>query len=91
MDLSFLRRQRGQLATLPTLAEAKAYPFTELERAQARSHRDRQVVGDPATVRARLEALVQQTGVDEVMVLTMISSQADRLRSYELLAEAFDL
>lgn len=91
MDLSFLRRQRGQLATLPTLAEAKAYPFTELERAQARSHRDRQVVGDPATVRTRLEALIQQTGVDEVMVLTMISSQADRLRSYELLAEAFEL
>ncbi|MFN8491332.1 MAG: LLM class flavin-dependent oxidoreductase [Caldilineaceae bacterium] len=91
MDLSFLRRQRGQLATLPTLEEAKAYPFTDLERAQARSHRDRQVVGDPATVRARLEALVQQTGADEVMVLTMISSHADRLRSYELLAEAVEL
>lgn len=91
LDLALLRRSRGQWAPLPTLAEAKAYPFTELENRQARPQRDRQLVGGLATVRTRVEALVQQTGADEVMVLTMIADHAERLRSYELLAEAFAL
>jgi luciferase family oxidoreductase group 1 len=91
LDLVLLRRHRGQWAPLPTLAEAKAYPFTELERAQARAHRDRQIVGTPTTVRTRIEALAKQTAADEVMIITMISAHADRLRSYELLAEVFAL
>ena len=31
------------------------------------------------------------TGVDELMLTTMVYGQADRLRSYELVAEAWDL
>ena len=38
-----------------------------------------------------LEALAQRTGADELMITTMIHGAADRLRSYELLAEAWDL
>lgn len=91
VDLAYLRRHTGQPAPLPTLAEAKAYPFTELERAQARAYRGRQIVGSPATVRAQLLALVEQAGVDEIMALTNIGDHAARLRSYELLAEAFAL
>ena len=42
-------------------------------------------------VRARIEEMVAHSGVDEVMALTTIANQAARLRSYELLAEAFTL
>lgn len=91
LDLAYLRRHTGQPAPLPTLAEAKAYPFTDLERAQARAYRGRQIIGSPATVQARIEALVQQSGVDELMVMTNLSDSTARLRSYELLAEAFAL
>lgn len=91
LDLAYLRRHTGQPAPLPTLAEAKAYPFTDLERAQARAYRGRQIIGSPATVRARIEALVEQSGVDELMALTNLSDHAARLRSYELLAAAFAL
>lgn len=91
LDLAYLRRHSGQPAPLPTLAEAKAYPFTELELAQARAYRGRQIIGGPATVRAQIEALVAQSGVDELMAMTNISEHAARLRSYELLAEAFGL
>lgn len=91
LDLAYLRRHTGQPAPLPTLAEAKAYPFSDLERKQARAYRGRQIIGSPATVRARLEALVQQSGVDELMVMTNLSNHVARLRSYELLAETFAL
>lgn len=91
VDLAYLRRHTGQPAPLPTLAEAKAYPFTELERAQAQAYRGRQIIGTPERVRARIEEMVAHSGVDEVMALTTIADQAARLRSYELLAEAFTL
>lgn len=91
LDLAYLRRHTGQLAPLPTLAEAKAYPFTDLEREQAHAYRGRQIIGSPQTVRGRVEAMVAQSGVAEVMVLTNIADQEARLRSYELLAETFAL
>lgn len=91
LDLAYLRRHSGQPAPLPTLAEAKAYPFTNLERAQAQAYRGRQIIGSPTTVRAQIEALVEQSGADELMALTNLSDHPARLRSYELLAEAFAL
>ncbi len=42
-------------------------------------------------MRAELEALAERTGADEMMITTMIHGPADRLRSYELVAEAWDL
>jgi alkanesulfonate monooxygenase SsuD/methylene tetrahydromethanopterin reductase-like flavin-dependent oxidoreductase (luciferase family) len=49
----------------------------------------RVLVGGPARVKNELEALVEASGADEVMVLTHVHSHAARKRSYELLAEAF--
>ncbi|MCX6047632.1 MAG: LLM class flavin-dependent oxidoreductase, partial [Chloroflexi bacterium] len=91
LDLAFLRRQRGQRAPLPTLVEAKAYSFTPLEQAQVRANRARLIIGSPTTVQTRIETFVRQTQADEVMILTMIAAHEARLRSYELLAEAFAL
>ena len=42
-----------------------------------------------AWVRAALDALVRETGVDELMVTTMVHDHADRLRSFELLADVW--
>ena len=49
------------------------------------------VYGTPEQVRARLEALAAQTQADELMVMTLSHAAEPRLRSYELLARAFDL
>ena len=45
-----------------------------------------QVIGSPATVRDGVRALVERTGVDELMVTTSTHDGADRIRSYELLS-----
>jgi len=42
-------------------------------------------------VRTRLTALAGAHGVDELVVITICHDPAVRLRSYELLAEAFGL
>ena len=45
-------------------------------------------MGSPSTVKAGLEALAQRTGADEIMIATSMHGYQDRLRSYELIAEA---
>ena len=51
----------------------------------------RVVVGTPETVRAGLEAVAEEYGADEVLVVTITYDHDARRRSYELIAEAFGL
>jgi luciferase family oxidoreductase group 1 len=89
--LSWVRLRTGSPGPLPTPEEAKAYPYTPLEEASFAQYRHLLIIGGPEKVRAEIEALAAETGADEVMVTTLIHSFADRLRSYELLAEAFGM
>jgi len=45
-------------------------------------------VGSPSTVEAGLHALAQRTRADEIMIATIMHGYTDRLRSYELIAQA---
>ncbi|KAF1071436.1 MAG: hypothetical protein GAK39_01273 [Variovorax sp.] len=47
-------------------------------------------VGSPDTVRAGLEAFIERTGADELMITSQVFDHASRLRSYELLARIRD-
>lgn len=49
------------------------------------------VVGSPSTVRAGIEALAEEYRVDEVLVVTIVWDHQARVRSYELIADEFDL
>jgi luciferase family oxidoreductase group 1 len=85
-----MRIVRGQTGPIPTLEEARAYPWTSHERSEPERGR-RLLAGSPATVRRALEALVAENEADEALVVTITADDASRLRSYELLAQAFDL
>ena len=50
----------------------------------------RSSAASPSTCATELEALAQRTGADELMITTMIHGPADRLRSYELVAETWN-
>ena len=67
---------------MSTATQAKA--IVQRERARA-------VIGTPHSVKARMLALQEQFAADELMVITITGDYATRLRSYELLAGAFDL
>jgi alkanesulfonate monooxygenase SsuD/methylene tetrahydromethanopterin reductase-like flavin-dependent oxidoreductase (luciferase family) len=70
-----------------TPAEAKARTWTDAERAGVADRLATQFVGSPATVTRRLRDLVRVTGADEVVVTTITTDHADRVRSHELLAK----
>ena len=91
LDLAWLRLHASHFGPFPSVEEARAYPYSALERAHVQNNRHRLVFGDPPGVRARLCALAAGTGADEVMVTTMVHDHAARRRSYALLAEAFAL
>jgi alkanesulfonate monooxygenase SsuD/methylene tetrahydromethanopterin reductase-like flavin-dependent oxidoreductase (luciferase family) len=54
-------------------------------------NRLRLFVGTKATLLERLSQMIAATKADEVMITAMIYDHAARRRSYELLAEAFEL
>jgi alkanesulfonate monooxygenase SsuD/methylene tetrahydromethanopterin reductase-like flavin-dependent oxidoreductase (luciferase family) len=83
-----MRRLRGLSTAIPSLEEAQAYPWTEREKAETIASRN-MIIGSPATVRARIDELVEKYAADEVMVVTITPDYATRQRSYELLAEAY--
>jgi luciferase family oxidoreductase group 1 len=91
MELAWVRMRSGNPGPLPSPKEALAYPYTPAERRLADAYRSMQVVGDPRSVRARMEELAEHTAADEVMVTTNVYDHAERLRSYERLAEVFDI
>ncbi|MGD0472951.1 MAG: LLM class flavin-dependent oxidoreductase [Candidatus Velthaea sp.] len=83
-----MRLFRGRATTVPSLAETERYPWTPRERDEVETTR-RVVFGSPSTVRAKIEALVAAHAADEAMIVTIAPDYASRLRSYELLAQAF--
>jgi luciferase family oxidoreductase group 1 len=61
-----------------------------LEKQAVERRLSRAIVGSPETVADQLTQFLEITGVQEIFAVTDTYEQADRLRSYELLAEAVD-
>jgi luciferase family oxidoreductase group 1 len=91
VDLRRIHMARGVEARVPSLEEADAYPWTDVERAYALQQRARLVHGDPDTVREKLLRLAADYQADELMILSITGDYASRRRSYELVAQAFGL
>jgi len=81
----------GHAGQIPTVEEAASFPYSDDQRLWLRRIRQRSVVGTPEQVRARLQAMAGEYGVDEFVCVTITHAFEDRLRSYELLAQAFEL
>jgi alkanesulfonate monooxygenase SsuD/methylene tetrahydromethanopterin reductase-like flavin-dependent oxidoreductase (luciferase family) len=61
----------------------------ELQRVMA--NRGRMISGTPKNVKIKLQKLADDYQVDEIVIATMADKVEDRFRSYELLAEQFQL
>ncbi|MER5882769.1 LLM class flavin-dependent oxidoreductase [Streptomyces sp. NPDC001941] len=89
--LSMLRLRTGRPGLVPTPEEAEAYAFSPLEREFADSWLANIVYGTPDAVREGLDALQKRTGADELMLTANAHGPKARLRSYELVADAYGL
>ncbi|WP_010647429.1 LLM class flavin-dependent oxidoreductase [Oceanobacillus massiliensis] len=76
---------------VPALQEAKTYPYTDEERGTMEKMKNNQIIGNPEFVRKELEGLQKAYGVDEFMIVTITHDYQTRMKSYQLLAEAFQL
>jgi luciferase family oxidoreductase group 1 len=91
IDLRRLHMALGRDTPVPTLAEAERHTYSDEERRYVLGQRERAVIGGPEKCLRELSTLAERYAADEVMALTITGDYGSRLRSYELLAEAFGL
>ncbi|MBR2513851.1 MAG: LLM class flavin-dependent oxidoreductase [Halomonas sp.] len=82
----FLNLIRGK--PTQSLPPVEQLDWTPVEQAQVGQFLGAAIIGGPETVKAALEAFQAQTGADELMVNSDFYDHADRIRSYEIVAEA---
>jgi luciferase family oxidoreductase group 1 len=90
IQMSMLMLRRGTPIKIPPVAEALAFLRQE-GREPGVSHARRMIVGDPASVRAEIEEVVEQYRADEAILVTIAHDHEARKRSYELVAKEFGL
>jgi len=89
--LNILQRNAGRMGPLPSPEEAAAYPYSGADEAAIRESMASHVIGDVTTVVEGLGALVARTGAHELMLSTRTHSYEARLRSFQLIAGAWDM
>ncbi|MEU7390346.1 LLM class flavin-dependent oxidoreductase [Streptomyces tanashiensis] len=89
--LAMLRLRTGRPGLVPTPEEAEAYGFSPAEREFVDGWLANVVYGAPDEVRDGLDDLRKRTGADELMITANGHGGPERVRSYELIADAYGL
>jgi luciferase family oxidoreductase group 1 len=89
--LNMIRLRTGRPGLVPTPEEAEAHPFSPMEREFIESWNANIVHGTADEVRSGLDDLQKRTGADELMLTSHAHSGDIRVRSYELIADAYGL
>jgi luciferase family oxidoreductase group 1 len=90
-NLAKLKSALGQRGGVPTVEEALHYPYTPQERAYIEDFSQAYIDGDPQQVKAQLAGVSETYQTADISIVTICYSFADRVRSYELVAEACGL
>ncbi len=88
--LAFVLLRTGRPGRLFTLEEARAYRMTAVEQQVAEQVRATQIIGTPDMIVARMHDLATRTKASEIMLTTHASDHAGRLRSFGLVADAWE-
>jgi len=83
---SIFRGARG--LSQPPIDDIESY-WTEVEKMQVQRMLTRSIVGSPSTVKAGMNALVEETQADELIIVSDVFDHDKRLRSLELIANAW--
>ncbi len=90
-ERALIERESGIRQPLMSPEEATARTLSPHEQAFSQKLLRQAVVGTAEQVKARLDELAQRLDLDELVVVTWTYDAAPRMRSYELLAEAYGL
>ena len=87
--LAWIRLRTGRPAPLSPPEEASAYHYSPGEEEILNYARLHYFAGGPITLGEKLLKHVNQVGANELMITTTIYGNAQRMRSYELIAKTF--
>jgi luciferase family oxidoreductase group 1 len=90
LQQSFVLLRRGTPVPLPPPVDSMDGLWSPVEKAGVDHAFSEAVIGSPGTVQRGLEAFLQRTQVDELMVTAAIHDHAARLRSFEIVAQVRD-
>ena len=85
MHVNLIRGTPGQM---PPPLESMDGHWSPMEQASVEATLRASIVGDPDMVKRQLEAFVNETQADELIINSMIYDHAARLRSYEIAVQA---
>lgn len=86
-QMSFADLFRGaRKLSQPPIDDIESY-WSPAERQQAQQMLERSIVGSRETVATGIEALVAETGADELMIVSDVYDHQQRLKSFKLIAE----
>lgn len=90
-DKWLLNVGKGADTKIPSVEEVRKKAFRQNELKKVEENRARAVIGTPEQVKTKIEQLAELYETDEFMIITNIYRFEDKVRSYELLAEVFEL
>jgi len=91
VDLRRVQMAYGLNMPIPSIEQGAAQHYGERELNVIAREKNRSIIGTPERVTEKLHALQEQFEADELIVITVAGSYAARTRSYQLLADAFEL
>jgi alkanesulfonate monooxygenase SsuD/methylene tetrahydromethanopterin reductase-like flavin-dependent oxidoreductase (luciferase family) len=88
----FLQLETGRISDgIPSNDEIKNYVYSPEEKIRMEANSARMITGTPLQVKKQIEQLADECEVEEIMAVTITFSYEDKVRSFELLAETFEL
>jgi hypothetical protein len=86
-----LRSALGDRRGVPTVEEALVYPYRPEESAYLEQVKQAYIDGNPRQVQAKLEHIAELYQTTDLTIVTICHGFAERVRSYELVAEVCEL
>ena len=90
-NLSRVKAVQGVRTGVPTIEEALEYPYNPEEIAYIESLKSGYIDGNPQQVKQKIEAISDEYKTHDIGIVTICYAFEDRVRSYELVAEAFGM
>ena len=91
LDYRLLQFEKGNFGKPGNYESIKDYVFSAAELERIHYNSGRVVSGTPVQVKQQLLQLANDFDIDEIMIATMTGNREDRKRSFELIAEVFEL
>ncbi|MDQ0246323.1 luciferase family oxidoreductase group 1 [Bacillus fengqiuensis] len=87
LQQQFLNLVRGKDAPLQPPVDNMDDLWSDYEKAAVEQQLGSSIIGSPETVKAKLQKFLDDTQVDEIMVIAQMFDHKKRLRSYEIVAD----